>query len=198
MPERVAGRSRAPRAALAALCLAAAFTAAQARGVRATFLAVGASGEREQVTLSDVRYGYVVRRLLDRRTPKAAPGAGPAPLPYRDRTIRKRALVLQNERIPLHMIRSIEVGYRPSSTPGTQVLALRITLETGTERDVPGIDLRGFEGIEPPFLEGMDGDTPRRFALAPFRAEASAAQGPALEKVLFHNRPRGGRARPRP
>lgn len=167
---------------------------AAAREVRATFLALEPSGERTQITLEDVRYGYFVRSFLERRPPEgevAEEGSG-APLRHRDRTIRKRSLVLQIGKIPFHTIRSIELAYRPSGTPGSEVLVLRVTLVTGMERDVPATDLRGFESFREPFLEGREGGKARRFALTPFRPEGGGEGQEWLEKVVFHTRLRGG------
>jgi hypothetical protein len=169
---------------LAVLVLGAVALPAQAREVRATFLSVEDGGERRQRAMQDVRYGYFVRTFLSKRVPKSQQAAG-APVPHRDRTYRKRNLILQNDKIPLHMLQSIRFSYRPSDTPGTEELVLRVELDTGLERDVPASELRGYGSFAPPFLEGTEDGVPRRFALPPFRAAGSAGGEMILEKVVF-------------
>ena len=191
---RRAARALPWAAALAAACMAGAGYPALARPARATFLSLGADGRRQQHTLEDVRYGYFVRTLLDKKPSgkNADPEGG---LPRRDRTLRKRYLALQDGKIHFHMIRSIEFAYRASDTPGAHMLVLRVTLETGTELDVPSSELRGFESFKAPFLEGREGAEPRVFELEPFMPEGATRRAPALEKVLFHNRARAPQRR---
>jgi hypothetical protein len=187
MPER------AKALAVLAIAVTVLSPAASAREVRATFLSLGADGERQQSTLSDVRYGYFVRDLLAVRPRRADPGeAGPATqaVPHRDRTLRKRALILQNAKIPLHMIRSIDFSHREADTAGAYELVLRVTLVTGTERDVPASELRGFESFSPPFLEGVEGQTVVRYALTPFRRGSEEPRQGDLERVVFHTQRR--------
>lgn len=195
-PRRGAGPPSWPAGArlLGILTLAAIATPLQAREVRATFLSVEEGGERRNRILEDVRYGYFVRDFLNKRTPKPQPPPG-TPLPHRDRTLRKRSIILQNDKIPLHMIQSIQFSYRSTDTPGTQELVLRVELDTGLKRDVPASELRGYESFAPPFLEGKDGGTPRRFALPPYRVEGAGRGEMFLEKVEFQSAPPRNRRR---
>jgi hypothetical protein len=193
MPEP--GRStRLALVAAALLAWGAPQAPARAAGARATFLYVDERGERQQKTLDDVRYGYRVRTYLDKRPAKDAPAG--APLPHKERTLRKGSFLLQTRKIQFQVVNSVELRYRPSDTAGTDALVLRLTLVGGEEIDLPSTDLRGFEGFEPPFLEGKEGDQVARFPLVPFRSAGSAPAPPALEKVFFHHRlpaPRSGK-----
>ena len=159
----------------------------EARQHRATFLFLDESGQTRQETLINVRYVYVDRRLLNTNPPK---GSSPetTPLPYRDRPIRRRSLLLQNSRISFNVIRSIQFVYRGAGTVGTEQLILRLTMTDGSKRDVPSSDLRGFAGATSPYLEGrIDKESePIRFELPPFRREAEQADS-GLEKVFFHH-----------
>jgi hypothetical protein len=193
MPERPPGVRPLPAVAALLACAASA-APALAAGARATFLYVDEQGERQQRTLDEVRYGYRLRTYLDKRPAKDAPAG--APLPHKERLVRKGSLLLQTRKIQFHALNSIEVGYRPSDTAGTEVLVLRLTLVGGEEIELPSTDLRGFEGFEPPFLEGADGGEVVRFPLAPFRPDGAATAPPALERVFFHHRlppPRSGK-----
>jgi hypothetical protein len=185
MPER----RRPARCALAAgglLLFAAASTPARAVPARATFLYIDEQGERQQRTFENVRYGYRIRTYLDRRPSRDAPAG--APLPHKEKVVRKGSFLLQTRKIPFQAVAAADLGYRPSGTAGTELLVLRLTLVGGEKIDVPATDLRGFEGFEPPFLEGGDGDRTVLFPLAPFRAAGSTGPAPRLEKVFFHHR----------
>lgn len=191
-------RRAAPRILLAVL-LAATASPAAATTVRATFLFVDESGQQQQETLSDVRYGFMVRRFLNVRTPQPAEGQPGAALPHKDKPYRRRALLLQGGKYPLYILRSIELGFRPSYTAGVEALVLRLTLVSGLEIDVKGSELRGFESISPPFFEGNRGEEVLRFMLPAFRRQGESAPGAALQKILIHGRPPAGkRAQPKP
>ena len=159
----------------------------EARQHRATFLFTAESGETRQETLINVRYVYVDRRFLSAE-PSEGGSPGAAPLPYRDHPIRRRAVLLQSTRISFNVIRSIQFDYRGSETAGIEELVLRLTMTDGSERDVPGSDLRGFAGSTSPYLEGkIDEDSePIQFVLPPFRRKAEKT-GSGLEKVFFHH-----------
>ena len=195
---REGARRAAPRLLLAVL-LAATASPVAAATVRATFLFVDESGQQQQETLSDVRYGFMVRRFLSVRTPEPIEGQPGAPLPHKDKPFRRRGLLVQDRKYPLYIIRSIELGYRPSDTAGVEALVLRVTLVSGLEFDVKGSELRGFESFNPPFFEGKKEGVPLRFPLPAFRREGENTPGPALQKILVHGRPPAGkRAHPKP
>jgi hypothetical protein len=195
LPPGDGARRAAPRILLAVL-LAATASPTAAATVRATFLFIDESGQTQQETLSDVRYGFMVRRFLNVRTPRPAEGQPGAALPHKDKPYRRRSLLLQDGRYPLYLVRSIELGFRPSDTAGVEALVLRVTLVSGLEIDVKGSELRGFETFSPPFFEGKRGEEVLRFMLPAFRRQGESAPGPALQKILVHGRPPAGRRAP--
>ncbi len=155
---------------------------AQARRVRVTFLFVDDQGVRQQETFPDARYAYFERKLLNVRSRPSDSSS----LPHRDRTIRRRALLLQEGRISFQAIRSIEFSYRGTDTEGTEELVLRLTLTNGKSLDVRGRELKGFASFRPPCLEGViDKKSSVRFSLPAFRRVGEAPL--RIQKAFFHS-----------